>query len=786
MADIQLGEAGPLPQASSEGAIVSPPDEDLIDYDSDDASPTNAEVGKSSNDGTLAVNPSDEVALDPGSPVANGTATELATAINTSHLSEAIENDTVIGHVAMGQEGSHSVSGYDASHNSEGGEEEQADVHEIDYDHDDVDYHASDHDHDHSAMAINTNRPASHTEGIHDTTASGMPESEDQGGHFEIDWEEPDADVPKETSDGFATQSISEHQAMEPTESAGALEHNPSSAAEGSADEQDYDGTSINEPLVQGSFKSGGFPDIQVWYRGEEYPFFSQSSDGFFGHVSILDEPMGTILSELRSMLDDEIGDQDELVFQVDQLGLEFSESSPGAVLSTVTLHKVLNLMDSLAKNEDPESYSQLYTYLFTRPDTLKRLKFLQDSATIEKKSLGDVLYNFGTPVDRSPQGVDDLEELEHQQEGFGGNDINVEGVGELGEDFFGADESTTLQQFPPGMTRFDSEEEIENEGTIDGLATSGMTDAPPHDPNTTVDFEREQGSATSGRGGRATESNIEGLFEAPVNEASEGFSTTTQPSHLDEDLIQYTDDKIEAAGEDSIIDNEPPAHRSQDFQTGSRGLQEADVAASGDLVDTSVGNDDAAIQVNALRSEGDHVDDNDKHAGGNGNIDGMRHSTAPIAANALTAPGSVTPGTTDGANAEEGPHVGRLNAEARHIRSTSDISISFSEAGPEQVPLALADGASPALQIFNLDDAAASGVEPLETESEAAALLESEALNADLPINHDDLSEIDWAAEADDDTGGGVDEAQATAIKRSLPDDGADDGNDVKRRRSS
>jgi len=81
-------------------------------------------------------------------------------------------------------------------------------------------------------------------------------------------------------------------------------------------------------------------------------------------------------------------------------------------------------------------------------------------------------------------------------------------------------------------------------------------------------------------------------------------------------------------------------------------------------------------------------------------------------------------------------------------------------------------------LQIFNLDDAAASGTELLETESEAAALLESEVLDADLPNDQDDLSEIDWAAEEDDDVGGDLDEAQATAVKRSLPDDDAYDGN--------
>lgn len=447
-----------------------------------------------------------------------------------------------------------------------------------------------------------------------------------------------------------------------------------------------------------------------------------------------------------------------------------------------MTLHKVLDLMDSLVKNEDPESYTQLYTYLFTRPDTLKRFKFLQDSATVDKKGLGDVLYIFRAPADGSLPGVDDAEELDKQesltQEGLAGNDAFVGVVGEFGEDFFGADEVTNPQEFAPAAAMgHGTEKDIEAEEATGDLATTDMMDAPLPGHNTTIDLERDQGPLTGVSGAHATESKVEDLFEAPELETREANAVGAQAPHVDEDLIEYTDDKIETAGEDSITGDRVLPNWPEDFSTTkSAGLQQVGSAAvGGGLVDDNAGNDDAIIQVNALRSDDDLGDYNDQNPSEN-SITGMKPGTAQVAANTLAAPGSRD--TTDDVHAEQVPNASGLKTAARHIRSTSDISISFSEAGPDQVPPALTEGASPSLQIFNLDDAAASGTELLETESEAAALLESEVLNADLPNDQDDLSEIDWAAEEDDGVGGGLDEAQATAVKRSLPDDDAYDGN--------
>jgi hypothetical protein len=73
--------------------------------------------------------------------------------------------------------------------------------------------------------------------------------------------------------------------------------------------------------------EAADFPAITVQYKGDEFPFFSQdTTEGFFSDLSVLDHSMESVLIGLRSELENEIAANDELVFQVDELGLEFSE----------------------------------------------------------------------------------------------------------------------------------------------------------------------------------------------------------------------------------------------------------------------------------------------------------------------------------------------------------------------------------------------------------------------------------------------------------------------------
>ena len=86
----------------------------------------------------------------------------------------------------------------------------------------------------------------------------------------------------------------------------------------------------VSSPVDQESFNSGEaeFPAITVQYKGEEFPLFSLSSEGFFSEVSVLDDSIEALLVGFRSELVNEIASEEELVFQVDELGLEFAEVS--------------------------------------------------------------------------------------------------------------------------------------------------------------------------------------------------------------------------------------------------------------------------------------------------------------------------------------------------------------------------------------------------------------------------------------------------------------------------
>lgn len=75
------------------------------------------------------------------------------------------------------------------------------------------------------------------------------------------------------------------------------------------------------------------FPDITVQYKGEEFPFFSSHSEGFFSSLSIMDADMKAVLDGFRLELSNELGPQDDLVFRIEDLDLEFTEVSFRAIL---------------------------------------------------------------------------------------------------------------------------------------------------------------------------------------------------------------------------------------------------------------------------------------------------------------------------------------------------------------------------------------------------------------------------------------------------------------------
>ncbi|KAJ4162492.1 hypothetical protein NW754_013920 [Fusarium falciforme] len=66
--------------------------------------------------------------------------------------------------------------------------------------------------------------------------------------------------------------------------------------------------------------------------------------------------------------------------------------------MTNVTFRQIVEIFDLLVKNQDPDGSKTLYTYLFTKPNTEKRLESLIESATAGK-GLDEVIHLFESPM---------------------------------------------------------------------------------------------------------------------------------------------------------------------------------------------------------------------------------------------------------------------------------------------------------------------------------------------------------------------------------------------------
>lgn len=79
--------------------------------------------------------------------------------------------------------------------------------------------------------------------------------------------------------------------------------------------------------------------DITVTYKNEEYPLIHGQEDidtqmGFFENASALDLTIDNLLPKFREELTDDLGPEDEVVLQIDELGLEYAEVRTDFMLS--------------------------------------------------------------------------------------------------------------------------------------------------------------------------------------------------------------------------------------------------------------------------------------------------------------------------------------------------------------------------------------------------------------------------------------------------------------------
>lgn len=203
------------------------------------------------------------------------------------------------------------------------------------------------------------------------------------------------------------------------------------------------------------------FPAITVHYKGNEYSLFShEKTEGFFSDVSVMDQSMESLLAGFRAELEDEIAAHDELVFQVDELGLEFAEATMQNSIASITFRQVLEVFDLLVKNQDPDSSRTLYTYLFTKPNPSKRFEFLVESAAASK-GLDEVIYLFESPAGHHHQTaveVDDGDDYEQDEDSEANEATEAHESAEDGDEHGDADAETEESQV--------SEEDEDEEST--------------------------------------------------------------------------------------------------------------------------------------------------------------------------------------------------------------------------------------------------------------------------------------------------------------------------------
>ncbi|KND92653.1 hypothetical protein TOPH_02499 [Tolypocladium ophioglossoides CBS 100239] len=863
-------------------------DDDLIDYDSDDVSVKNSDMQR-------ALEPGETHTLDVGvtssetKPAVRDASDSAETTHGVRSLSETVGLDANIttqegnnseGHTYEAQEGVKTIA--DAGPTATSVPNSHVSIHEIDYDHDGLAYDTNGDDNSEQLSAAAHDDPLS-------AAKSSLPTNvaEYEAERYEIDWEDDEAANDNVTPDATA-QDATQRDTVDVNDVGLAVgDDAQGNTAEGV---DPADPTTYGSMAAQAAPESDLFPDITVVYKGEAYPMFAYTADGFFSNVSLIDETIKTVLDAFRAELElhNDLGPHDELVFQVDKLGLEFSEarildhvdrpmltfiqSSPPETLSMTTMRQILEILDILVKNENFDSSRTLTTYLFTKPNAMKQFEFLVESATDKNKGLAQVIYYFRPPF--NPSDYDGTNAIH----GYGEQLADVEGAGD--------DEYTENHE---SIEDEDAAYEYDDDGHVDNHEGDGGDEAAEHhdggidystddttaaandkddraddfggngaEPATNreddlIDYTDDKIASNDGQDhvehsasagtGTVSNHNEEELIDYSDDKIADDYAgayplSSDRPGFAandEEDLIDYTDDKNSAADEDDLIGygsgseaNEGAEEGAQDplpagHEDGGKGAEHHDATSEHDanhaehgvdLVDYSNGYTYTAVGNNAVSYDPDYGDlidySSDKCAAGTGNV-------ASHVEEGQVSVGSVQEGVAQSeatqvdatGNATGKYQNSHLEVGARHSRNASDISITFSAADADGVLPAHAQSASiPALG-FGLDELAhfdyavsegtqaSVGQHPTEggiatagtTESSTTATLGNDddaAMNLNPAVGQDELSEIDWREDPVPTVGGGVPDAQSNTLKRAHPNEmDAQDGNDVKRRRS-
>ncbi|KFX85702.1 hypothetical protein V490_09468 [Pseudogymnoascus sp. VKM F-3557] len=112
--------------------------------------------------------------------------------------------------------------------------------------------------------------------------------------------------------------------------------------------------------------------NITVGYQGSEYALVASSESDdpdsyFLKDPSVLKEPLSALFAVLRDILHDEIPTGDELVFTIDDLGLETCETSTAN--AEISFSQIVDLHTTLIRNDSKDTLPPLFVTLATKSE---------------------------------------------------------------------------------------------------------------------------------------------------------------------------------------------------------------------------------------------------------------------------------------------------------------------------------------------------------------------------------------------------------------------------------
>lgn len=210
------------------------------------------------------------------------------------------------------------------------------------------------------------------------------------------------------------------------TDKTGAIDEYHRSIQDQALDEilqADSSAVSPDTPVDGDVDDEGELPEVIVTWHGVDYPLFydSPGSEGkqcFFEDTGLLQCAMEQLLASFRQELSSDLGSTDELVLQINEMGLEFAESTDPEHYRDITLGSVMQVFNDLVRNKDPEASRPLYIYLITRTKCSTRWQSLIEDA-YQGKNIDEVSIYFsmdqGTAEKESDHGESLDEGVEDQ-----------------------------------------------------------------------------------------------------------------------------------------------------------------------------------------------------------------------------------------------------------------------------------------------------------------------------------------------------------------------------------